>query len=254
MPRRLPKAHAGYALYGRTPIGESYDMATLIVVGTPVLTPSDSGTVLYLGRGIYDISEVARLLRSGRARVEGWTRPRAGEPPLLTGELAGLFSFWDLLSLRVIAELTRRRVPRDHIARGAHHLAQSLGTDRPFAHRGLATVGVGFFAEIADGWEDAGLRGQLAFQDMIEPLIRPITFNDSDMASIWRPHAGIWVNPAVQAGTPCVDGTRVPTQLLASLLGMEDVDEGDLLEVSDDYRLTAAQVRAALDYELALVA
>lgn len=208
----------------------------------------------YLGRGIYDIGEVARLLRRGRARVEGWTRPREDKPPLLTGELAGLFSFWDLLSLRVIAELTRRRVPRHHIARGARHLAERLGTDRPFAHKALATVGVGFFADVAGDWEDAGLRGQLAFQGMIEPLIKPITFNDSDMASIWRPHAGIWINPSVQAGTPCVDGTRVPTQLIASILGLDAPDESDLTEVCDDYRLTAKQVQAALHYELALAA
>ena len=218
----------------------------------PPLT--DSGAVSYLGRGIYDIKEVAHLLRRGTARVRGWTRPREDGPPLLTGELAGLFSFWDLLSLRVIAELTRRGVPRDHIARGAGHLAETLGTDRPFAHKGLATVGVGFFAEVAGDWQDAGMRGQLAFQDMIEPLLEPITFNDSNMASIWRPHEGVWINPAVQAGTPCVDGTRVPTHLLARLLDLYEPDEGDLVEVCDDYRLATEQVRAALDYELALVA
>ena len=32
--------------------------------------------------------------------------------------------------------------------------------------------------------------GQLAFQNMVKPLLKPITFNDSNMASIWRPHPG----------------------------------------------------------------
>ena len=223
-------------------------------MSAPALTPTSSGDVSYLGRGIYDIDEVARLLSRGRARVEAWTRPRQDKPPLLTGELAGLFSFWDLLSLRAIAELTERGVPRRHIARGAHHLAERLGSDRPFAHKALATVGVGFFAEITGDWEDAGLRGQLAFQDIIEPLISPITFNDCDMASIWRPYAGVWINPAVQAGTPCVDGTRVPTQLVAGLLDPDHSEESDLAEVCDDYRLNAEQARAALRYELALAA
>ena len=193
---------------------------------------------------------MARLLREGRARVEGWTRPRGGSPPLLTPELAGLFSFWDLLSLRVVAELTRRGVPREDIARGAEHLALALGTDRPFARRGLATAGAGFFADVAGDWQDAGKRGQMAFQGVIEPLLEPITFNDSHMASVWRPHPGVWINPGVQAGAPCVDGTRVPTHLL----GLGERDEHDLEAVCDDYRLTAAQVRAALGYELALAA
>lgn len=215
---------------------------------------TDSGTRVYLGRGIYDITEVARLIQSGRTRVEGWTRPHRDKPPLLSGELDGLFSFWDLLSLRVIAELITRGVPRDHIARGADHLARALGTDRPFAHKSLATVGVGFFADIAGDWEDAGMRGQLAFQGVIEPLLEPIEFNDSDMASIWRPHECVWINPEVQAGTPCVDGTRVPTSMLASLLGLNELNEARLLEVCDDYRLTTAQVQAALRYELVLAA
>lgn len=214
----------------------------------------DSTSLPYLGRGIYDIKEVARLIQSGRRRVEGWTRTEKNKLPLLSGELDGLFSFWDLLSLRVIAELTSRGVPRDHIARGARHLAESLGTDRPFAHEGLATVGVSFFADIAGEWEDAGLRGQLAFQGMIEPLLRPITFDDHRMASVWRPHPGVWINPAVQAGTPCVDGTRVPTQVLASFVDLDEPDSDDLAQVCDDYRLSLDEVRAALDYELALVA
>ena len=145
-------------------------------------------------------------------------------------------------------------MPRQDIARGAAHLATVLGTDRPFAHRALATVGVGFFADVAGDWQDAGKGGQLAFQDVIEPLLEPITFNDSDMAALWRPHDGVWINPGVQAGAPCVDGTRVPTHLLADRLGLDELDDGDLAEVCDDYRLTVEQVRAALSYEFVLTA
>ena len=186
--------------------------------------------------------------------VEGWTRTRSGTPPLLTGELRGLFSFWDLVSLRVVAELRRRGVPRNHIARGAKHLERALGTDRPFAHEALATVGTGFFADVAGEWEDAGMGGQLAFQATVEPLLKPITFNDDKMASIWRPHESVWINPEVQAGTPCVDGTRVPTRLLAGLLDPDEPDESVFREICDDYRLTELQVRSALDYEVALAA
>jgi len=212
---------------------------------------------LYLGRGIYDVAEVARLLRKTRQRVEGWTRSGPRSSPLLTGEFAGLFSFWDLMSLRVIAELLDRGVLRDHILHGAEHLSLSLGTNRPFAHESLATVGVGFFAEVESGvgWENIGQGGQLAFQDVVVPLLEPIEFNDKGMAAIWRPRAEVWINPAVQAGEPCVDGTRVPTGLIARLLPTDDdraPSDEEIAEVSDDYRLSVAQVRAALGFEHSL--
>lgn len=203
----------------------------------------------YLGRGIYDVAEVARLIRCTRRRVEGWTRAGADKAPLLSGELDGLFSFWDLLSLRVIGELVEREVPRSEIARGAEYLAAELGTHRPFAHEGLATAGRGFFADIGS-WIDVGMGGQQAFQVVVEPLLVPITFNDSGMATIWRPHTSVWVNPEVQAGAPCVEGTRIPTGTLADLqragLSIEDL--------SDDYQLSAEQVQAAIAYETSLAA
>ena len=213
----------------------------------------------YLGRGIYDVAEVARLLRKTRGRVEGWTRTGSGANPLLTGELAGLCSFWDLMSLRVIAELLDRGVKRDHILTGAAHLAQGLGTNRPFAHKSLATVGAGFISDVEPGvgWENVGQGGQLAFQDVVVPLLEPITFNDEGMAAIWRPRAGVWINPAVQAGEPCLDGTRVPTGLIARLISADEGEapsDEDIAEVSGDYRITVSQVRAALEFELSLAA
>lgn len=220
-----------------------------------VVAPEASTGDSYLGRGIYDVAEVARLLRKTRRRVEGWTRSGSGADPLLTGELEDLFSFWDLMSLRVIAELRDRGVRRDHILHGAEHLARSLGTSRPFAHKHLATVGAGFFAEVESGvgWEDVGQGGQLAFQAVVLPLLEPIEFNEEGMAAIWRPRAEVWINPAVQAGEPCVDGTRVPTGLISRLLANDDeLTEDDLAEVSGDYRLSVAQVRAALDFEHSL--
>ena len=158
-----------------------------------VISPEASTGDSYLGRGIYDVAEVARLLRKSRQRVEGWTRSSPGANPLLTGELAGLFSFWDLMSLRVVAVLLDRGVKRDHIRTGAAYLTQRLGTDRPFAHESLATLGAGFFADVERGvgWENVGQGGQLAFQAVVVPLLEPIEFNDEGMAAIWRPRGGV---------------------------------------------------------------
>ncbi|WP_419842192.1 DUF433 domain-containing protein [Candidatus Poriferisodalis sp.] len=116
-------------------------------------------------------------------------------------------------------------------------------------------MGSGFFAELDGDWIDAGLAGQQAFSHMIEPLLRPITFNDEQMAAIWRPASGVWINPNIQTGTPCVDGRRVPTPMVAELVEAGGDDETSIIkEIGNDYLLSETQVRQALDYELTLAA
>ena len=120
-------------------------------------------------------------------------------------------------------------------------------------------MGAGFFAEVEPrvGWENVGQGGQLAFQVVVLPLLEPIEFNDEGMAAIWRPRSEVWINPAVQAGEPCVDGTRVPTGLIARLLPADEDEapsDEDIAEVSGDYRITASQVRAAFEFEFSLAA
>lgn len=89
---------------------------------------------------------------------------------------------------------------------------------------------------------------------MVEPLLKPIVFNDDHMATIWRPAEGVWVNPAVQAGAPCIDGTRVLTRVVAHFARNVDDESHDLADLCDDYRLTPMQVQQAVDYELQLAA
>ena len=62
-----------------------------------------------------------------------------------------------------------------------------------------------------------GRGGQGSFPEVIEELLSPIEFGSDLHASIWRPAEGVWLNPKIQAGAPCVDGTRVPTRAIADL-------------------------------------
>jgi len=91
--------------------------------------------------------------------------------------------------------------------------------------------------------------------DDLVPIAIQLSQTPSTGNPIWTPHDSVWINPHVQAGAPCVEGTRVPTQQLAGLLGLADMPDDDAIRrVCDDYRLTPAQVTSALEYELALAA
>lgn len=196
-----------------------------------------------LGRGIYDLAEAARVVGRDPDTVARWTR---GASPLHHVESDRIISFLDLISLWVISELIRCRVPRRQIRAGGEYVAKHVGTDYPFAHERLATVGAAFFSEF-DEWVDVGRGGQRSFPAMIEELLSPIEFGPDLHASIWRPAKGVWLNPNVQAGAPCIDGTRVPTRVIADLTAVGDHIE----DIADDLSLNVTQVRDALQYELA---
>ncbi len=196
-----------------------------------------------LGRGIYDLAEAARVVGRDPDTVARWTR---GANPLHHVESDRIISFLDLISLWVISELIRRRVPQGQIRAGGEYVAKHVGTDYPFAHERLATVGAAFFSKF-DEWVDVGRGGQRSFPAMIGELLSPIEFGPDLHASIWRPAKGVWLNPNVQAGAPCIDGTRVPTRVIADLEAVGDHIE----DIADDLRLNVAQVRDALQYELA---
>ncbi len=196
-----------------------------------------------LGRGIYDIIETARVVGRHPETVARWTR---GANPLHPVESDRILSFLDLISLWVISELLRRGVPRQEIRAGGQYIAEHVDTNYPFAHQELATVGAGVFGKFKD-WVDLGKGGQRSFPAVIKELLSPIEFGPDLYASIWRPSEGVWLNPKVQAGAPCIDGTRVPTSVIADLEAVGDHIE----DIADDLSLDITQVRAALQYEIA---
>jgi uncharacterized protein (DUF433 family) len=214
-----------------------------------------SGTALrgrLLNTGIYDVSEVARLTRLDPDTVAYWVTARPGKPALLKPVNPPFLNFHDLISVYVIHELRRRVVTLDAIRLGARYLSTALKTDRPFAHKDLATVGSSFFADLAgaDEWLDAGRGGQAAFDLIIKPMLRPIRYGVDLMAAVWYPHDEVVIDPRIQAGAPCVKGTRIPTSTLVALRRAgESVDP-----VAHQFDLTPGQVAAAADYEEILAA
>jgi uncharacterized protein (DUF433 family) len=166
----------------------------------------------------------------------------------VTPSLGQFFSFHDLISLLVARELHERGVSTDEIREGTLYLARQLDTDRPLAHKGLATVGRSFFAKLGD-WYDAGKGGQGAFDLVIKPMLRPIDYDEAQMASHWRPYKRIGLTPRIQAGAPCIDGTRILTAGIRDMVSTGD----DPADIAEAYEIPIADVRAAIGYEESLI-
>lgn len=205
-------------------------------------------TEALIGRGIYDPSEVTRLARVHPETLARWTK---GQKPLVAPSFDRFFDFEDLVSLLIVAELHRRHVPTAEIRTGIEKLGEELGVDRPLAHiearDRIATVGRSFFANLGE-WYDAGKGLQGVFEPVIAPVLKPIEYATSGMANLWRPLERVTATPVVQAGSPCVEKTRVPTSTLAGLVKVGE----DIEDIADDLDLLVEEVEAALKFEAAL--
>lgn len=211
-----------------------------------------------LGQGIYDVSELARLVGCSPDEVTGWaTGTGTGHhrrAPLLLPRQGRLFSFYDLITAVVTAELRSRSVALSTVRDARQFLSVRFEVKWPLAHAQgldrLATVGKDVYFEDEGSWLDIGKGGQAAFNAVVAPLIRRLEFDSEGMAAMWRPVEGVLLNPQVQAGAPCLEGTRLSTEFVLGL-----VQAGEAIEdIADDYDLTEKTIRQALDYEQTLAA
>lgn len=202
-----------------------------------------------LGRGIYDLGEIARLVQRSPAEVSTWARSTARTDALLFPRQSRLFAFPDLVTAVVVAELRGRDVRLDRIRHARHYLATKVESDWPLAHfaalNELATSGASVYVGSKRDWLDASEGGQMAFYEVASPLMRRLEFGRDGLATLWRPVDGIVVNPAIQAGAPCVEGTRISTEFLAELEFVGEEPE----DIAHDYDLDIALVSQALRYE-----
>jgi uncharacterized protein (DUF433 family) len=75
-----------------------------------------------------------------------------------------------------------------------------------------------------------------------------LEYDTQGMAQLWRPLKFVTAAPAVQAGTPCVERTRVPTATIDGLVRVGEETE----DIAFDLDLEIEQIEAALRFEAAL--
>jgi uncharacterized protein (DUF433 family) len=206
-----------------------------------------------LNRGVYDGAEAARLLGVSPSQVIRWATPSApGLAPVVAPMFDRAFSFTDLVALRVASDLHKRGVSDHDLRHGVAHLRGHFGTDHPLADKRildvLATSGASFLAELGDGLVDIGRGRQGAFESVVRLYLRSIEFNGDGKPDVWRPPQRVVLDPRVQAGAPCLAGTRVPTATIAGLLDGESAED-----IAADFGIRVEDVQIAACFEDGLV-
>ena len=134
-----------------------------------------------------------------------------------------LITFEDLVSMRVIAILRSLGVSWNKIHKAERWLREQTSYPRPFAIERVWSETTDVFAEFHEGFIAASRGGQIAFGEMIGEYLQCIQdmvftpHNGISVAGSWTPHEGITMNPRIQFGEPCIEGTRIRTRIIWQL-------------------------------------
>lgn len=202
-----------------------------------------------IGSGLYDATEVALLCGLTPDQVVRWsTATTRGEAPIVAS-FDRLFSFADLVAFTVARQVRVNGVSDRHLRKGVQKLKTTTGVASPLASapviERLATSGDSFLAQLVDDdYEDIGRGGQGTFQEVIKVGLRRIQFDGTGQPTRWTPVDGVSIDPEVQAGAPCIEGTRIPTAVVAGRAAEEyDAD------IAFDLDLEIEAIEVAVKFE-----
>ncbi len=83
-----------------------------------------------------------------------------------------------------------------------------------------------------------------SFIHQVQPVHR-LSFDMFTEAANWTPIKGVLLDPLVQFGEPCIQGTRIPTEVVLAFRQAGDSVRG----IADAYGLSHAQIEEAIDWE-----
>ena len=214
-----------------------------------------------IGQGFYTLSEVARFTGLPVATVRSWFKDRPdgkGHGPVFQSDFAVVgrdygVSFLNLIDAYVAAFFRAQHVPSRVIRKAHGNLQQRLGTPHPFAHTDLRTSQGRIIESMspADEAEAAMVdvvNGQFWF-DKMEGLHAEVDYDPvSKLARAWkvRPEYGVVIRPGVNFGQPSLEGTNIPTLIVAS---QYKANRGDETLVARLFETSAANVLNAYRFE-----
>ena len=200
-----------------------------------------------LDAGIYLQSEAALLTGLKKDTVRRWLALERGDASTSAVADQPLVSFHDLISLRAVAALRIAGMRLVKIKAGADFMRRELGLSHPLASENLKTDGVNLYFPEARGLIAVSAAGQMAAQELVDAYLRDVKYKPlaahHRLAVSWEP-PGVSIDPQIQHGAACVDGSRVEIALLKRYK-----DAGDSLDyLAELFDLDAEDVKRAVSW------
>jgi len=213
--------------------------------------PTSLGTYSIPSAVLYVLATIGNgtRLKLSTKHLYYWTREGLAGKYLTGIRNKRLFiNFRDLISLRAIAAMRANGVSHRQIMVAEEVLKKWYGHDYPFATMEFWTLPPKDILFREGGVLLSASRHLQRAMEFFEEYMKPshnITFDIFNISATWKPHSDVLLDPQVQYGEPCIEGTRVSTQVIWSF--SEAGDSVDTL--SYFYGITKNRIRAAISWE-----
>lgn len=236
---------------------------------------------MYQGTGIYSVPEASRLIAVPSRDIRRWlfgyhyrktpgdAESRVDIGPLWETQLSGedfdddVIDFQDLLELRFIREFMRNGVSLRVVRRCLETARVLYGVSHPMSLPKFMTDGRTIYAEaVSEEHMAASMvdlkNKQTVFKDIIRQSLYTGIIYDGDRATKWYPErAGrraspIVIDPQRQFGSPIVEETGTPTNVLYASYLAEGGDHHAQAITARLYEMPAKYVEAAVRFEESL--
>ncbi|MGH3930889.1 MAG: DUF433 domain-containing protein [Pseudonocardiaceae bacterium] len=170
-------------------------------------------------------SVVAAALSGAPLRqLSYWRSSRSSEAPLLAPALHKSrsrvsYSFRDVVALRAFVYLRSREVPLQRVRKAVQSL-RDMGATEHLSSYQLVAVGRDVVWKVSDQVAVDLTRspGQQVIAQMVDILAAFHGIQDREVVPLYHPKPGVAVDPEIRGGYPVIVETRVPYDLIASLL------------------------------------
>ncbi len=208
-------------------------------------TTPPSGKNLSLWKRRHD-----RYIEATTHHVAQWIRRGLGwQEPYRVSSRDRVITFADLVRLRMVALFRSRGIEYRAILGAEDYVRRLRGIPQPFITEEMWTARSDVFVRFSNELIAASQFGQLAFEDLISEFLTPanhgLLFASGGKPVQWQPSPAVVLDPEIQFGAPCIEGTRVETRSLWSLK-----QAGDSIEtLAEAFQLRKEQVSDAIEWE-----
>jgi uncharacterized protein (DUF433 family) len=201
----------------------------------------------------YSISQTAELAQTRPQTVTRWF---VGDHPVFATakEPRAALSYLQLVEMAFASSFRSLGVSLQRIRRAHDYLASVFKVEYPFAQLELKTDGLHIIKELeaseerkSTGMILADRAGQEAWPPLISDRIAQFDY-EMNLAMRWHPRGRqhpVVVDPRISFGAPVLESTGIATWVLR-----ERFEAGEsLAEICDDFGVSRAKLKAALQFE-----